>query len=90
MIYRERARRAPPTPRSPSQLTLTRAWPPDWDGRRGRIDDALLAELAFAPAERPLVYVCGPNGFVEQAAGGLVRLGHDPLRIHTERFGPSG
>jgi ferredoxin-NADP reductase len=71
-------------------LTLTRSWPPAWDGGRGRIDDERLRAFAFAPTESPLVYVCGPNGFVEQAAGGLVRLGHDPRRIHTERFGPSG
>jgi ferredoxin-NADP reductase len=71
-------------------FTLTRAWPADWRGRRGRIDDRMLSELAWPPDERPLVYVCGPNGFVEQAASGLVRLGHDPQRIRTERFGPTG
>jgi len=71
-------------------ITLTRSWPPDWPGGRGRIDDERLRSVAFAPDEQALVYVCGPNGFVEAAAGGLVRLGHDPLRIHTERFGPSG
>ncbi len=57
---------------------------------RRRLDDELIAEVAFAPAERPLVYICGPNGFVEAAASGLVRLGHDPLRVRTERFGPTG
>ena len=72
------------------ELTLTRAWPDGWGGRRGRLDDAMLESFAWSAAERPLVYVCGPNGFVEQAAGGLVRLGHDPRRVHTERFGPSG
>jgi ferredoxin-NADP reductase len=71
-------------------FTLTRSWPASWAGRRGRIDDGMLREVAFSPAERPLVYVCGPSGFVEQGAGGLVRLGHDPQRIRTERFGPSG
>jgi ferredoxin-NADP reductase len=72
------------------QITLTRSWPPDWSGRTGRIDDDLLREVAWSTDERPLVYICGPNGFVEQASGGLVRLGHDPLRIRIERFGPSG
>jgi ferredoxin-NADP reductase len=89
VIYREELA-APADAALAIQLTLTRSAPEGWDGRRGRIDDAMLEELAFTPDERPLVYVCGPNGFVEQAAGGLVRLGHDPLRIHTERFGPSG
>jgi len=70
--------------------TLTRRWPEDWSAYRRRIDDELLGEVAFAPAEQPRVYICGPTGFVEAAAGGLVRLGHDPARICTERFGPSG
>ena len=45
---------------------------------------------AWPPAERPLVYVCGPTAFVEVAADALVALGHDPGRIRTERFGPTG
>ncbi len=43
------------------------------------------------PAElTPTCYVCGPTGFVETVASALVDLGHDPDRIRTERFGPSG
>src|SRR5579871_1762781 len=72
------------------ELRLTRRWPDGWTGGRGRIDDASLRAFAWPPLQRPLVYVCGPNGFVEAVAGGLVRLGHEPERIHTERFGPSG
>ena len=49
----------------------------------------LLAEAAWAPAERPLVYVCGPTEFVEAVADALVMLGHPPDRIRTERFGPT-
>ena len=45
---------------------------------RGRIDPALLAEVAGPPEAQPLIYVCGPNGFVEAAAGWLVELGHAP------------
>ena len=70
--------------------TLTREWPDGWAGHRGRVNDELLREIAWPPGERPLVYVCGPTGFVEQVAGGLVRLGHDPQRVRTERFGPTG
>ena len=70
--------------------TLTRGRPEDWAGYARRVDDDLLAEVAWAPQDRPLVYVCGPTGFVEAVAGGLVRLGHEPERIRTERFGASG
>jgi ferredoxin-NADP reductase len=38
----------------------------------------------------PSCFVCGPTGFVEAVADILVALGHDPHRIKTERFGPSG
>jgi ferredoxin-NADP reductase len=36
------------------------------------------------------VYVCGPTRMVEAVATTLVELGHDPARVHTERFGPTG
>ena len=72
------------------RLALTREWPDDYTGHTGRIDPELLGQIAGPPDERPLVYVCGPNGFVEAAAGSLVELGHAPERIRTERFGPTG
>ncbi|MDH2442872.1 ferredoxin reductase [Amnibacterium sp. CER49] len=52
------------------------------------IDD--LARAAFPPDASPTVYVCGPTGFVESVADALLRLGHQPARIRTERFGPTG
>ena len=70
--------------------TLTRSAPPGWEGRRGRIDRELLAEVAWPASEAPLAYVCGPTGLVEAAASALVELGHDPGRVKTERFGPTG
>jgi len=69
---------------------LTREQPQDWAGHRGRIDRALLAANCFPPAQNPLIYVCGPTGFVESVSSFLVELGFDPLSIKTERFGPSG
>ena len=72
------------------RFALTREWPEDYTGHTGRIDPTLLAETAGPPEGRPLIYVCGPSGFVEAAAGWLVDLGHAPERIRTERFGPSG
>jgi ferredoxin-NADP reductase len=71
-------------------FTLTREWPEGWNGYRRRIDEDLLREISWPPAERPLVYVCGPTAFVERAADLLVSIGHDPARIKTERFGPTG
>lgn len=70
--------------------TLTRSSPPGWDGYRRRLDEQMLAEVGFAPAERPLIYACGPTGFVEVAASALVALGHASESIKTERFGPTG
>src|SRR5207244_3431784 len=72
------------------RLTLTREQPAGWKGYRRRIDAELLADVAWPPEERPLVYVCGPTAFVEVAASSLVALGHDPGRIRTERFGATG
>jgi ferredoxin-NADP reductase len=72
------------------RFTLTRDRPPDWRGYSRRIDQELIAEVAWPAGERPLAYVCGPTAFVEVAADALVSLGHDPSRIRTERFGPTG
>jgi ferredoxin-NADP reductase len=71
-------------------LTLTRERPAGWTGYGRRVDAPMLAEVAWPPERRPLVYVCGPTPFVESVAGSLVGLGHDPGRIRTERFGPTG
>jgi ferredoxin-NADP reductase len=70
--------------------TLTRAAPVDWSGRQGRIDRKQLAATAPSPAEHPHIYICGPTPLVETAANLLVELGHDPARVRTERFGPTG
>jgi ferredoxin-NADP reductase len=71
-------------------LTLTREQPPGWEGYSRRIDAELMREVAWEPAQRPAVFICGSTGFVEAAAGALVELGHEPLRIKTERFGATG
>jgi ferredoxin-NADP reductase len=72
------------------RLTLTREAPEDWDGLRGRVNGAMLDQVAWPPEEAPLTYVCGPSGFVEAVSQTLVQRGHDPGRIRTERFGPTG
>jgi ferredoxin-NADP reductase len=69
-------------------LTLTRE---ERSGvRTGRVDGELLREVGFGPNEHPRIYICGPTGFVEAVASTLVKLGHAPERVHTERFGPTG
>ncbi|MCC6791193.1 MAG: oxidoreductase, partial [Thermomicrobiales bacterium] len=71
-------------------VTLTRVQPDGWRGFSRRIDALMLSEVAWPPARQPRCYVCGPTPLVETVASTLVALGHDPARIKTERFGPSG
>jgi ferredoxin-NADP reductase len=70
--------------------TLTRSQPTGWMGPRRRIDTRLLEDSCFSPEQNPHIFVCGPTSFVETAADLLVKLGHDPSAIKTERFGPTG
>jgi ferredoxin-NADP reductase len=70
--------------------TLTRSQPPGWTGYARRVDETMLEEVAPPLGERPVVYVCGPTPFVEAVASSLVKLGHEPGRIKTERFGATG
>ena len=71
------------------RFALTRSWPDDWTGHRGRVDDALLDAVTWAPSEMPAIYICGPNGFVEAISRQMVARGHSPGRVKTERFGPT-
>jgi ferredoxin-NADP reductase len=70
--------------------TLTRSQPPGWRGYSRRIDREMLEEVGWPSEERPLVFVCGPTPLVETVATVLVELGHNPARVKTERFGPTG
>jgi ferredoxin-NADP reductase len=70
--------------------TYTREPPPGWTGWTRRVDRDILAEVAWPPSDGVRVFVCGPTGFVEGAAAGLVQLGYDPALVKTERFGPTG
>jgi ferredoxin-NADP reductase len=71
-------------------LAYSRVTPEGWPRPPGRVDAALLAEVTWPPDADATTYVCGPTGFVEAVADHLVRAGHDPGRVRTERFGPSG
>ena len=71
-------------------LTLTREQPPGWSGYARRVDRSMLEEVGWRPERGATVFVCGPTPFVEAVAEDLVALGHDPARVKTERFGPTG
>jgi len=90
LIYHDELVAAAREPGLDIRFTLTREQPDGWDGYDRRIDRELIADAAWARADRPLVYICGPTAFVEAAADALVSLGHEPGRIRTERFGPTG
>ena len=70
--------------------TLTRSHPAGWNGYTRRVDAAMIADVAWAAADDPRVFICGPTSFVEAAAGLLVDHGYDPAWIKTERFGATG
>jgi ferredoxin-NADP reductase len=70
--------------------TLTREQDPAPPGLRRRIDVDMLREFAWAAGEQPRMFVCGPTPMVEAVANALVALGHEPTRVKTERFGPTG
>jgi len=68
----------------------SRQTPEGWPRPPGRIGLATLAEHGWPPDFAPACFVCGPTAFVETAADILVAQGHEPRRIKTERFGPTG
>jgi ferredoxin-NADP reductase len=71
-------------------FAYTRAVPDGWPHPPRRIGVADVNTNGWPPALMPDCYVCGPTGFVETVADILVALGHDPRRVRTERFGPTG
>jgi ferredoxin-NADP reductase len=91
IIYRdELARLVRSTTRLEVVQTLLCAHPSGWTGYQRRIDTDMLRDVAWPAEQHPLMYICGPTPFVETAATSLVSLGHDPGRVKTERFGPTG
>jgi ferredoxin-NADP reductase len=89
VIYRDELHSADAEAGVEIRLALTRSWPGDWTGHRGRVNDALLDDVAWPTSDAPAIYVCGPTGFVEAISRQMVARGHAPGRIRTERFGPT-
>jgi ferredoxin-NADP reductase len=71
-------------------LAYTRQAPVGESRPVGRIDASLVKAVTWPPDGEPTTYVCGPTPFVETVADLLVATGHDPARVKTERFGPTG
>jgi ferredoxin-NADP reductase len=70
--------------------TLTRRQPPGWTGYARRVDQEMIASVAWPVLQGPLAYACGPTSFVEAVASALVAFGYPARRIRTERFGATG
>jgi ferredoxin-NADP reductase len=79
-----------PVPGLDVTYLYTRTAPEGWTRPPGRIGVADLNTHGWPADFAPDCFLCGPTGFVETAADILLALGHDPRRIKTERFGPSG
>jgi ferredoxin-NADP reductase len=90
VIYRDEVAKIGEDPGVKVVQTLTRSQPPGWTGYKRRIDADMLAEVAPAPSLHPHIFICGTTPLVESAAQILVELGHEPARVKTERFGPTG
>ena len=56
----------------------------NWNGRRGRIDEALLTEAL--PGANPICLICGPPALVSSVSELLVKLGVSRERVLTERY----
>ena len=68
----------------------TREVPVGWPREARRVDAELINSTTWPADRMPTCYVCGPTSFVENVADLLRAAGHDPARIKTERFGPTG
>jgi ferredoxin-NADP reductase len=71
-------------------IVYSRVAPPGASRPAGRVNARQVMDACWPPSDRPTCYVCGPTGFVEAVSDLLTAAGHDPARIRTERFGPSG
>lgn len=67
--------------------TITRDAPPDWTGRRGRIDASAIRELV-PDAGRRRAFVCGPNEMADAVREQLRAVGIPEWRITIESFTP--
>jgi ferredoxin-NADP reductase/MOSC domain-containing protein YiiM len=78
-------------PNARTHVCYSRPTTDDSEGRdfdsAGHLSAALLADLE--PPRDAETYLCGPTPFMEEVSAGLVAIGLDASRIHTEPFGPT-
>ncbi len=67
-----------------SYFPVTRDESPDWQGRRGRISEALLTEAL--PSTDSLCLVCGPPQLVSDTRSLLEKLGVGADQILVEKY----
>jgi len=61
--------------------------PPDWRGRVGMVDGALIADLfSFAGADRWCYFLCGPPAMIEATERALLKQHIPDRQIVSERF----
>lgn len=74
-----------------SHVYYSHPGPDDVEGRdfdvAGRLAASVLAELA--PAQSAEAYLCGPAPFMDEISAGLVAVGLEASKVHTEPFGPA-
>lgn len=83
ILFREELERMAQSERI--ELLVTVSQPAqDWNGLRGRIDEAMLQRTGLNP--QALYYLCGPPGMVEETALALEALGIRSERIRYEKW----
>jgi ferredoxin-NADP reductase len=90
MIYADELRKLAASGGLELTPVYTREAPPGHSRPPGRIDADIIKTATFPPEAELTTYVCGPTPFVETVADLLITAGHDPARVKTERFGPTG
>jgi ferredoxin-NADP reductase len=84
LAYRDELQALAAAGRITLRLTVTREGAEGWSGRRGRIDEVLLAEAL--PSRHAACLVCGPPALVSDIQACLGRLGVPDDAIVVERY----
>lgn len=84
LTYRDELEALAAAGRITLRLTVTREENDAWEGRRGRIDRALLAEVL--PSGEAACLVCGPPALVSDIRAGLGALGVPDEAVVMERY----